>query len=592
MANQVSTVAFSAPTDYAAEAEDLERRRKLAEQLRLQGAQEVPRGTEVIGGWAIPRSPLEGLAGAIKQGVGAYQEGKLSDRKKELAKEQRDLEMSANQRFAAALRGDVGPVDPSYSPSPEAEALGMSQTAPRSPMTQEQRQNAALEALASHPNPAMRNLPIQLQLAQLMKGGAGDTFAKINPKDFTPDSVRAFAASGGKDYSLLQPLKPLHFADTGSGIQGVDPFTGAPRGDAIPKNVSPDAAARIAQQERQWSNLSPYQQEQLRLGQGNLNVAQGNLGLRGAEVGLHNINTQFNTGQGLPSIPAFQGGSGPVAPPGAPTGQPGAPSAPPAIVAPPRVPGGGNPNLVVDPAVQAQRDAEAARIRSAEGQPGGGGLIPIRNVIPGARVSDPAAAAAPSTGPRPIIEQVTPKERQDMLKAKPQEEAGATTFLQKMDNIKNTAAELREHRGVDSITGKTDQYSFMDLRPQTRAARGLQNKLVAQVGIQALQEMRNASKTGGAVGNVTEKEWPILQQSIAALDGAQSPSDYKIALQNLENQIQTSMDRVHKAYEQTYGGKLDYTPTPYVGQNRASSAPKAMLDMSAIDAELKRRQSR
>lgn len=104
-ANQVSNVSFTAPTDYAVEAEDIERRRKLAEQMRLQGAQEVPRGTEMVGGWAVKRSPLEGLAGALKQGVGAYQEGQLSDRKKALAAEMRADRSKTIEEAMAAMQG-------------------------------------------------------------------------------------------------------------------------------------------------------------------------------------------------------------------------------------------------------------------------------------------------------------------------------------------------------------------------------------------------------------------------------------------------------------------------------------------------------
>jgi hypothetical protein len=90
--------------------------------------------------------------------------------------------------------------------------------------------------------------------------------------------------------------------------------------------------------------------------------------------------------------------------------------------------------------------------------------------------------------------------------------------------------------------------------------------------VNALQSMREASKTGGAVGSVTESEWPILEQQLAALDGAQKPQDYKIALTNLQAQLASSSKRIRDAYEMTYG-PLPYTAPQYTTQGR--DAPPA-----------------
>jgi hypothetical protein len=95
----------------------------------------------------------------------------------------------------------------------------------------------------------------------------------------------------------------------------------------------------------------------------------------------------------------------------------------------------------------------------------------------------------------------------------------------------------------------------------------LQSTLVKQSAVNALQAMRDASKTGGAVGGVTEKEWPILEQQLAALDGAQTPTAYKVALANLVNQLSSSLDRIKKSYGQTYG-ELKYGATPYQKQGQ------------------------
>lgn len=166
-----------------------------------------------------------------------------------------------------------------------------------------------------------------------------------------------------------------------------------------------------------------------------------------------------------------------------------------------------------------------------------------------------------------IIDQVTPKERQVLLVAKPQAITGATTSLQNIDRLTSVAKELSDHPGLSKITGKLNQFSTFDATEEATAARALQSTLVKQAAVNALQSMREASKTGGAVGAVTEGEWPILEQQLAALDGAQKPEDYKIALTNLQAQLASSSKRIRDAYEMTYG-PLAYTAPQYTTQGR------------------------
>ena len=144
------------------------------------------------------------------------------------------------------------------------------------------------------------------------------------------------------------------------------------------------------------------------------------------------------------------------------------------------------------------------------------------------------------------------------------------------DNIfcipRGFANELKNHPGLPDIVGRANQYSTFDMTDKAVNARALQSTLVKQSAVNALQAMRDASKTGGAVGAVSEKEWPILEQQLAALDGAQTTTAYKAALTNLNNQLTTSSKRVRNAYEQTYG-QLKYESTPYEQQTPALGQP-------------------
>jgi len=202
------------------------------------------------------------------------------------------------------------------------------------------------------------------------------------------------------------------------------------------------------------------------------------------------------------------------------------------------------------------------------------GMAPARPAQPVAPAFAPGAvtpSGQPVTEAKPLIDTVTPKERQVLMVAQPQQNVAAQSALQNMERLINVATELKDHPGLNSIVGKGNQYSVFDMTDNATNARALQSTLVKQSAVNALQAMRDASKTGGAVGAVSEKEWPILEQQLAALDGAQTTTAYKAALTNLNNQLTTSSKRVRSAYEQTYG-QLKYESTPYQQQTPALGA--------------------
>lgn len=104
-------------TDYGAEAEDIARRRKMAEMMQMQALEPIKQ--ETAGGYVVPISWTQGLAKVLQAGVGGYQQGQLRNEARELA-----------ARRAEAITGAVrdmpqdkvetapGPDDGSGIPSP------------------------------------------------------------------------------------------------------------------------------------------------------------------------------------------------------------------------------------------------------------------------------------------------------------------------------------------------------------------------------------------------------------------------------------------------------------------------------------------
>lgn len=77
---------------------EVARRRKYAELLMKQGEQKP---TEVIGGYAVKQSPLEGLTRALQTGLGAYQSRAADTTEADMKQRQADLIMNAGQQLSS-----------------------------------------------------------------------------------------------------------------------------------------------------------------------------------------------------------------------------------------------------------------------------------------------------------------------------------------------------------------------------------------------------------------------------------------------------------------------------------------------------------
>jgi hypothetical protein len=84
----------------------------------------------------------------------------------------------------------------------------------------------------------------------------------------------------------------------------------------------------------------------------------------------------------------------------------------------------------------------------------------------------------------------------------------------------------RTTAGVGSVFANVPETGARNLRAKLDA-------LKANVGFKELQEMRNASKTGGALGQVSDTENRLLASALGSLDQGQSPAQLKQTLTNI-----------------------------------------------------------
>jgi hypothetical protein len=165
------------------------------------------------------------------------------------------------------------------------------------------------------------------------------------------------------------------------------------------------------------------------------------------------------------------------------------------------------------------------------------------------------------------LEALPRKEIQKREAAFPQATAAIKGFETKSDVFIKDLTALRNHPGLSQITGLVAG-RVPALTADGRAAQALYDKVVAKGGFQALQDMRDASKTGGALGNVSNQEGKQLTASFAAIDRRQDAKDVQAAIDTAIGDIEGSKVRMKEAYDSTYAYKAGNAPAaPAAGAN-------------------------
>jgi len=156
--------------------------------------------------------------------------------------------------------------------------------------------------------------------------------------------------------------------------------------------------------------------------------------------------------------------------------------------------------------------------------------------------------------PAAALEGLSPKEIQKREASYPQATTSVKAIEKNTDNLIKDLKTLRDHPGLNSITGIAAG-RLPGLTSDGRAAQALYDKIIAKGGFQVLQDMREASKTGGALGNVSDKEGAQLKSAFEAIDRKQDAADVRKALDAAISTAEGSKVRVRESYDMTYDYK-------------------------------------
>jgi len=166
----------------------------------------------------------------------------------------------------------------------------------------------------------------------------------------------------------------------------------------------------------------------------------------------------------------------------------------------------------------------------------------------------------------PTTTNLSPKEIQARESKFPQATQAVKTFEAKTTELEKDLIALKNHPGLSSITGIVAGRA-PGITADGRAAEALYDKIMARGGFKELQDMRAASPTGGALGNVSNQEGTQLRAAFAAIDRKQDAGDVKKAIDTALADLQASKGRVREAYDMTYdykglGGGAPTPPPP------------------------------
>ena len=177
--------------------------------------------------------------------------------------------------------------------------------------------------------------------------------------------------------------------------------------------------------------------------------------------------------------------------------------------------------------------------------------------VPGMTAPAAAAAAAASPAVNPFAG-VTPEQKAEatarVAKQKLLPKARATVRVledktQIVEDAINEAIAL-----ADATTTGIAGSAFSSI-PGTPAFRlkTILDTVRANVGFEALSEMRQNSPTGGALGNVSDMENKLLQATIAAMEQGLDATSLKANLEKVRNARNGALKRVKEAFDTDFG---------------------------------------
>jgi hypothetical protein len=151
------------------------------------------------------------------------------------------------------------------------------------------------------------------------------------------------------------------------------------------------------------------------------------------------------------------------------------------------------------------------------------------------------------------LEEAKKSERQEKQQQQTQNTIGV------IDNVMSSIGNAKKQIGTFTAGAIGSPLSLLPGTPAKDLAANLET-IKANLGFDRLQQMRDASPTGGALGQVAVQELVALQSTVASLDIQQSPAQLRKNLAKIEGHYKKWRETVKKASEkgaETIGDRIN-----------------------------------
>ena len=515
MANQYEQ--FNVANPYQLQQQELDRRQKMAEILQQQAFEPVQAGS--YQGIQAPISPVQGLAKVLQMYLANKNQEGIKTEQKALGEQYRADTSSDIQRLIKGLQGQAAtpemrqePTAADFSDNPNlASTFAQMQPDQQKAMTMPAMPARAAGAIdpamiGDFKTPGMQQQALNMYMGQLapkaplilkegeiaynpttyakmFEGGAKSPFGNVNPASFTPASLKAFTASGGKNFDLLLPA------------------------------VSADTQARLTQDAAQMAQNASQAQAKLKQDReisdrafNGLSANQkASLGNEATRLGISSAELFFNTGMKAGGAPNM------AQPMAQPVQQPMAqPLAQPAT----------------QPVMQAPMQPQPRPVAP-----------PVAPVSPNQAL---AAALSPRAQQEVQIAQL--KNQQEAAQGLPQVMQQGQTLISTIDQmigIKGADGKviMPEHKGLKDVVGTTIPFEYKPFQGGTQGAdfKAMYDQVKGGAFLEAVQRMKGS-------GAISEIEGTKATAALTEASTAQSPDAFRSAMSKFREAIQTGMN--------------------------------------------------
>lgn len=176
----------------------------------------------------------------------------------------------------------------------------------------------------------------------------------------------------------------------------------------------------------------------------------------------------------------------------------------------------------------------------------------------------------------PLIESsaISPKNKEQLLIEQPKATEATEYALNATRRIQNSIRSLLDDPNLKDAFGADGVLkSYIPNTAAASAAAKLET-LKNQLFVDGITEMRNASQTGAAVGNVTEKEGFRFENLKASLQQKKKFADIVAELERLDKEMTVTEKRISNAYSRTYR-PVEFILDPIYERGSYKAAPSS-----------------